>query len=351
MKEQSKLNILFLYTELAGYFVGCLNFLSENYPVSIKLVHWPINDEAPFDFEFHQNIEVINKGNLSDNELLDLTKKIDPKIVFVSGWVDKSYRKIAALERKKGVPVILGNDNPWKGNWRQRIACLISSFYLKPYYSHTWVPGKRQQKFARNLNFPEKNILLGFYSADVELFKKDQNQKRNLSKTILYAGRFLDWKGVNELYQSFLELKNESSNDWKLLMIGRGPLKSLLEPKADIEIQDFIQPSELRKIMQNVGAFCLPSYEEHWGVAVHEAAAAGCPLLVSDGVGAGDAFVKNGFNGFVFTAKNKPALKEALKKFINSSEESREAMSKNSIKMAEKITPELWSTTLMSLSK
>ena len=349
MKEQSKTHILFLYTELAGYLVACLNFLASNYPVEIKLVHWPVNDEAPFNFDFHQNIEVLEKSSISESALNEISIAFNPKIIYVSGWVDKSYRKVVASFRKRNIPIILGNDNPWKGNLKQRIACLISLFYMKPYYSHAWVPGRGQYEFARRLQFPEKNILLGFYSADVSLFKNESNQSRDLSKTVLYAGRFLDWKGVRELYQSFRELKEESPNNWKLLMIGRGPLKSELESEKGVEIRDFIQPNELRNIMQNVGAFCLPSYEEHWGVAVHEAAAAGCPLLLSDGVQAGSVFLKNGFNGYLFEAKNKIALKNSLEKLINTTKEERVNMGKNSIKLSEQITPELWSATLMSL--
>ena len=329
--------------------MACLNHLAEGYPVSIKLVHWPVNNEAPFNFNFHQNIEVIDKSTITESVLIENSKSFDPKILYVSGWIDKSYRKIASFFMKKNVPVILGNDNPWKGNLRQKIACMISSVYIKPYYSHIWVPGRGQYEFARRLQFSKQNILLGFYSADVSLFKNELNQNRSFPSTILYAGRFLDWKGIKELYQSFRELKESSSNDWKLLMIGRGPLKSEFESGSGVEIRDFIQPKELRNIMQNVGAFCLPSYEEHWGVAVHEAAAAGCPLLLSDGVESGSAFLKNGYNGFIFEAKNKLALKKALKKLMTTSLEEREAMSNNSIKMAEQITPELWSATLMSL--
>jgi len=317
--------------------------------VKIELIHWPVNEEAPFDFSFHDNIAVKNSTSLTGEELMQLAKNFAPKIVFISGWVDKDYRKVALHFRGKNIPVILGNDNPWKGNWRQKIACMIAPFYVKPYYSHAWVPGKRQYEFVRRLQFSDNNIKLGFYSADINLFKKDASQTRTLPKTILYAGRFLDWKGGRELYQSFQELKEELANDWNLLMIGRGPLKEEFKEDANIEIRDFIQPSALRKIMQNVGVFCLPSYEEHWGVAVHEAAAAGCSIVVSDGVGAGSVFVKHGYNGFVFKSKNKDALKKVLRNMMMTTEKERERMSQNSIKLSEQITPELWAATLMSI--
>ena len=323
--------------------------MADTYKVKVKLIHWPTNDEAPFDFDFHENIEVIDKSSLTETVLIKKCNDFGPKIIYVSGWVDDVYRKIALAFRKNKIPVILGNDNPWKGNVRQRIACLISPLYIKPYYSHTWIPGRRQYEYSRRLDFKEKNILQGVYCADTSLFRNEEDQERTLAKTILYAGRFLNWKGVKELYQAFCELQRESSNEWKLLMIGRGPLRDDFKSELGVEIRDFIQPVELRKIMQNVGVFCLPSYEEHWGVAVHEATAAGCPLLLSDGVGAGSVFIRNGYNGFVFKSKNKSALKNALEKMINTSDEDRKKMSLNSIKLSKQITPHLWAATLMSI--
>ena len=349
MRELPNTKILFLYTELAGYFVSCINHLASNKPVKVKIIRWPINDEAPFDFTFHENVEVFDKSKLSSKELNEIVNSFEPNLVFVSGWIDNEYRKIASKFRKKKIPVILGIDNPWNGNLRQKVACLISGYYLKPNYSHVWCPGTRQYEFARRLGFAENKVMLGFYSADIELFRRNENRTRSSPKTILYAGRFLKWKGVRELYQAFQELKKEQPNEWKLLMYGRGPLKSELEPTKDIEINDFVQPTELRKIMQNVEAFCLPSYQEHWGVSVHEAAAAGCSMIVSDGVGAGTAFVKSGYNGFVFKAKNKSSLKEALQKLMVISSTDLSAMGKRSIKLSEQITPETWSATLLSV--
>ena len=49
--------------------------------------------------------------------------------------------------------------------------------------------------------------------------------------------------------------------------------------------EDFIQPENLEKV-KNAGCFVLPSLKDNWGVVVHEFAAAGLPLIISDGVGA-----------------------------------------------------------------
>ena len=44
--------IVFLYSELAGYFLACAEALGQHPEVaSVDIVHWPIHPEAPFQFE------------------------------------------------------------------------------------------------------------------------------------------------------------------------------------------------------------------------------------------------------------------------------------------------------------
>ena len=48
---------------------------------------------------------------------------------------------------------------------------------------------------------------------------------------------------------------------------------------------------------------------EHWGVVVHEAAAAGLPLLLSNTTYAGTHFLVEGINGYSFDENNYKDLK------------------------------------------
>ena len=50
--------------------------------------------------------------------------------------------------------------------------------------------------------------------------------------------------------------------------------------------------------------FVLPSIgaNETWGLAVNEAMACGCAILVSDRVGCATDLVRNGENGYIFKA-------------------------------------------------
>jgi len=90
---------------------------------------------------------------------------------------------------------------------------------------------------------------------------------------------------------------------------------------------------------------------EPWGVAVHEFAAAGFPLLLSDQVGAASAFLKKGQNGFSFKAGNVNGIIEAMKSITALSDEKIFSMGKVSAELALTITPQTWSETLFGLMK
>ena len=343
MSSQTK--ILILALELADYFLSGINALANKDNVEITLIHWPVNKDAPFKIKINSKIESLEKGKFkSKSEKLVESTRAD--IVYIAGWVDKDYKRWARKFKKKGIPVLMGLDNQWKGSLKQIIGCMFSSFLIHRYCTHIWCAGNPQVEFARNMGFKESQILKGLYTANVAAFyQKEMMQKK---KSILFVGRFLDWKGVEELYKSFNDL---NLSDWELKMIGNGPMQNKFESKNNVKICEFIQPIKLVSIIQEAAVFCLPSWEENWGVVVHEAAAAGCAIVVSDGVGAGTAFVKHGQNGYIFPSRNTKALKACLLKITQLSSFERQKMAYLSRKMALQNTPELWAKTLLSVKK
>ena len=60
----------------------------------------------------------------------------------------------------------------------------------------------------------------------------------------------------------------------------------------------FLQQREVAVLMHESSALVLPSRGEHFGIVVHEAAAAGLPLLVSETAGAVPGLVQDGYNGW-----------------------------------------------------
>ena len=77
MKPPRK-KILFLYFELAGYFLACIEKFAQLFDVEIHVIRLPLNPVAPFEFKFNDHINYYERKNYNRDELIALTKKINP---------------------------------------------------------------------------------------------------------------------------------------------------------------------------------------------------------------------------------------------------------------------------------
>lgn len=341
------MTVLFLYTELADYFLKCCEELSRKGEVHI--IRWPVNKEAPFEFSHSDRIRIYDKNNYTFGELKELVSKINPSVIICSGWIDKDYLKLTKPYFGK-IPTVLTCDTHWRGSLKQYIAILLSRFFLLNTFSHSWVPGGIQETYVKKLGFKKNKISLGFYCCDLNkfnnLYRGFLSQKSmNFPKRFLYVGRYYEFKGLTDLWQAFIQLQSESPNDWELWCLGTGSLEPIQHPK--IKHFGFVQPKDLDPILNECGVFILPSRFEPWGVVVQEYAAAGFPLLLSQEVGAAETFIDKGKNGFTFEASNVKALKEAMKKMVNLEGKDLNLMSQRGHELAQKINPEQWVNTVL----
>ncbi|HEX7414739.1 MAG TPA: glycosyltransferase [Bacteroidia bacterium] len=345
------MNIIFLYTEIAPYFLACCNKLVENYNVNIHVIRYPVNEEAPFTFSDRQNIYLYNRKDYQPNSLIKLIQELNPSIIICSGWIDKGYLSICKIYYNK-IPTVLTLDTHWRGDLKQYLGVLLSPFLLRNKFSHAWVPGNIQKQYAKKLGFKDNEITLGFYSCDVDYFssiryKIAAQKKQNFPKRFIYAGRYYDFKGVDKLWKAFIELQNENPNDWELWCLGTGSLKPMQHPK--IKHFGFIQPEDFLPYAQQTGIFVMPSLFEPWGVVLHEFAAMGFPLLASEKVGAVESFLEDKKNGFIFKANDILSLKEKLRDVMQLSSEQLNLMGEYSHQLAQCITPKIWADNLMKL--
>jgi glycosyltransferase involved in cell wall biosynthesis len=347
-----KKKIVFLYSELATYFLACIEQLSKQADVEIHIVRWPVNKEAPFHFSMPGTIKIYDRKDypLTD-QLQGLVASIDPAVLYCSGWMDKGYLKVCK-QFKKRIPVIVGFDNQWKATIKQRLAVLISPFKIRNHFSHCWVPGILQEEYARRLGFSKSRILTGFYACDYDFFYKQylankQQKKKQFPKRFIYVGRYVEHKGIADLWQAFIELQATQASEWELWCLGTGDVKPVKHEK--IRHFGFVQPAEMTGFIKDTGVFVLPSHAEPWGVVIHEFAAAGFPIICSDEVGARTTFVENNLNGYIYASGNIEELKSAMTRIIHSGEEKLNEMSRESVSKAMLITPESWAKQLISL--
>lgn len=348
-----KKRVLILYTELAGYIITCINETIVLYPdVEFHVVRWPVNKEAPFQFELN-SAAIYERNDFTNEQLLGLARTINPDLIISSGWMDKGYVNVCKHYKGK-IKTVLALDNHWLGGLKHKIAALLSPFIVKNKFSHVWVPGKPQRQFAEKLGYKSSQISEGFYSADVDLFssyfdKTKESKLCNFPKRFIYVGRYVKHKGIFDMWNAFIELQKEQPNDWEFWCIGTGDQFDNKIEHSKIKHFGFVQPENFLEYIAKTGVYILPSHKEPWGVSLHEYAAAGFPMICSNKVGASEKFIQEGRNGYVFPARDIEAIKEAFRKVIDSSENELLDMQKKSIELSLLITPEKWANTLMEI--
>ena len=343
--------IAFLYSEIAGYTLACFRELAKS--ADILLIKWPVNEEAPFEFDFPENITVIDRKNYLVSDIQRELEEFKPQVIVCSGWMDKGYLK-AIIAYKENIPKIVCIDNHWVGNLKQRIASLISPFYLKRIFSHAWVPGIPQKTFAEKLGF-KKNILTGFYVADTEKFNEVYSnhligKQQNFPKRFLYLARYVEHKGIFEMWNAFVEWQKETPNEWELWCVGTGDEWENRVKHEKIKHLGFKQPDELADIIKETGIYVLPSKFEPWGVSVQEFAVAGYPMIISRAVGASTRFASTE-NSIIIEPGNIEELKLAFEAMANKSSEELQEMACKSHEIGLQLTPQIWTKTLLNLLK
>lgn len=349
--ESHTVNILFLYTELAGYTVACLNQLAGE-DVELHVVSWPVNPEAPFQFNMDLSITQYNRSEYTDGALGQLVEKIDPGLIIVSGWIDSGYRAVARRMRPT-IPVVLAMDNPWKRTPKRLLATALGRVTLHKRFSHCWVPGQSQYQYARYLGFAPDKIKTGFYSADLAHFNGifretfDAKQKQ-FPHRFLYVGRYVDFKGIFEMWEAFLGWRKETNSDWELWCVGTGDQYENRVEGEGIRHFGFLQPDELKEVIAQTGVFVLPSRKEPWGVVVQEFAASGFPLICSTEIGAVEAFLKPGLNGEQHKPQSVREIRSCFEQMANRSQEELVRMARESHELAQQISPDTWTNTVMN---
>jgi glycosyltransferase involved in cell wall biosynthesis len=337
--------ILILYRELAGYFLACLDELCMTYDIHADIVAYPINKDAPFQLKHSQRVSITFRSDYDRNSLKEKIKQGDYALIFVSGWFDKDY--LFALSARR-CPAIIGFDNPWRGSLKHYIAAVYGRVLIKPKFDFAFVPGSKQKTFARYLGFPASKIITGVYSCDVPKFSSIQRTGAQ-PKRLIYVGRYAPEKFIPQLFEAFLAVNASLLEPWELHCVGVGPLYENRMINPQIHHHGFMQPDELMAFMAVGNAFILPSLYEPWGLVVHEFAAAGYPMIISDAVCAAEAFLKPGFNGYLFKAGNKESLKIALSELLLNSEEELLLMGERSKSLAQSITPSSWAKSIHAL--
>lgn len=343
-------NILILYAEVMPYNIPVYRILVENgYSLTvIQLDHVKL---TPFIFS---ELEAITFKVISDfdnyNEFISYCININPCLVFVSEVMNLWYWKAARnFKKNEKIPVVLGSDAQWTGSRNNWIKRICSKFTYHLCFTHIFVAGLWQCEYARKIGFRRSQISFPLYSANTNLYQKIsiENKKEKYPKRFLYVGRFHPNKGISYLFEAWKQINDKDG--WGMTVIGNGPLENYVLEQENIEVLDFQSQERICELMNGIGCAIVPSIFEPWGLVIHEAVAAGLPILVTSICGATNQFVIDKYNGYIINERSVEDLKNVMMKIIEASKEELLNMSERSRCLSYRVTPEITAYSLLSL--
>ena len=159
--------------------------------------------------------------------------------------------------------------------------------------------------------------------------------------TFVFVGRIVGDKGINELVEAFMALRNRHKNV-RLVLVGRA--EAQLDPVSDAT-RDAIGASQAIEAVGEHGGddlvswyaaadcFVFPSYREGFPNTVLEAGAMGLPSIVTD-INGSREIVADGKNGLVIPPHDSASLLAAMERMVTD-DTVRERMAANARPMIE----------------
>jgi glycosyltransferase involved in cell wall biosynthesis len=137
---------------------------------------------------------------------------------------------------------------------------------------------------------------------------------------LLFCGKLQPWKRPLDIFRAFAKASVPGSC---LVIAGDGPLRQTLDDEAQslgiaegVRFLGFVNQTQLPGVYRSSDLLVLASEYEVFSIVVNEAMLCGCPVVVSDRVGARFDLVHEGKTGFVYPAGNVEALAAILRKIL-----------------------------------
>lgn len=291
---------------------------------------------------------------------LDLEAALDsvaPDVVFIPGWSGILIFRAIAWCRMRRVPAVIMSDSQEidskRGWWRE----VIKGWLLRN-GSAAFVAGVRHKAYAEALGMPSDRIVMGYDCVDNFYFSgmadlvraRFQSVRAELGLKrpfVLCSARFVPKKNLLGLIEAFAQSKARLENDVDLVILGDGPLRSVIEEKIEelglqgtVVLPGFVQYQHLPLWFGLAEAFILASTTEQWGLVVNEAMASGLPVIVSELCGCSPDLVVKGITGFSFDPRDRDELSRLLDDVMCMDPEARRHMGWAARQRVERFSPE-----------
>lgn len=274
-------------------------------------------------------------------------REFRPDAVAVGGWNQPAFWQASTYCRRSGAPLLVWVESTARDARSESRPLEVAKRALIRRAAGFFVPGRASADYVRSFGVREEQVSHAPNAVDAEIFgRANVDRSGRESCTFLYAGRLDPEKGIDVLLRAFARVPGE------LVLAGSGSEEARLRALADGRVR-FLGPldrDELPAVYAQADVFVLPSRSEPWGMVLNEAAAAGLPLVATEGAGAAHDLIEDGANGFRVPVDDDDALAAAMRRLAED-EPLRLAAGARSRELAARFTPEAWADGVAGLAR
>lgn len=340
------MRIAVLWTGMSGYMNACLRALHEMPGVSLFVCYRRPGPDSPFDAsQFGWMPSTLTWEKSPDPDLLIRNLEgFQPDLILGAAYHVPVYRSVCRRFAKRALRVYC-TDNQWRGTFKQWLGVVTAPWYVRVFYDAVFVAGERQAIWAGKMGFREDQIWHGLYACDHSSFAPVHGKRSAAGKppnSFLFIGRLCPEKGVDILVRAYSAYRESSPDPWPLIIAGTGPLTGQVDGREGIIHKGFLQPCEMPALLESAGALVLPSTYEPWALVIHEAGAAGVPVICTAECGASVRLVQDGYSGCIVETGSADSLSRALTHFASLADDRRRTMGEASYSLSLQFTPQRW---------
>lgn len=282
-------------------------------------------------------------------------RRFKPDVVNLTGYYDPAYWPVILWCRLRGIRLVLSNESGENDGHRGGVKEMFKRALVRAFDGYICfgtssarylirLGAREDRMLSRHAAVIDENVIRAAWEKAGPSRKQERTRLGLPEGVVAFVGRLAPEKNLPRLIQSF---RRVAPDGWKLLVVGDGPLRNLVENQPDICWLGGKPWNEVPEALALADALILPSSFEPWGLVVNEAMTCGLPVLVSEKCGCVDDLVRAGENGYLFDPGSDASLENALKTFMSVSASGREQMGVRSLQLispfsTEKVARELW---------
>ncbi len=189
--------------------------------------------------------------------------------------------------------------------------------------------------YAKSLTFLNRTYKWGYFP-EVKVYENiDTLIREKKQNSILWCGRFIDWKHPEIPLEIAKRLKKDGY-DFEINMIGNGVLlDEITERIAAENLSDTVhplgsmKPQEVRAYMEKSELFLFTSdRNEGWGAVLNESMNSACAVVVDRNIGAAPFLIREGENGLLYKTGDIDCIYKHVTELLDHPER-RKQLSKN----------------------